>query len=227
MPRRSSPPISRRERPAKPALTYEGIVGAAVRLMRAEGLQRVTMRRLAQELDTGAASLYVYVANTAELHAAILEELLGVVDLEPVAASGDWRDRLASILASYTGVLFEHATLAHSALIARPSGPNYLALVEAVLALLHEGGMPDAQAGWAVDVLLLVATSVAAEQSARAEDEAAEADHGALVKAIHGAEPSSHPRIAAIGEDLFSGTPEERLDVPLGHKRRARHAAWF
>jgi AcrR family transcriptional regulator len=52
-------PISRRERPAKPALTREGIVATALEVMRAEGLDRVTMRRLATELDTGAASLYV------------------------------------------------------------------------------------------------------------------------------------------------------------------------
>ncbi|WP_279583358.1 helix-turn-helix domain-containing protein [Fodinicola feengrottensis] len=71
-------------RPAKPALTRESIVGTAVMLMGAEGLNRVTMRRLAQELDTGAASLYVYVRNTAELHAAILDDLLGGLDLSPV-----------------------------------------------------------------------------------------------------------------------------------------------
>jgi hypothetical protein len=39
------------------ARAREGIVAAAVEVMRAEGLQRLTMRRLAQELDTGAASL--------------------------------------------------------------------------------------------------------------------------------------------------------------------------
>ena len=53
-------------------------MATAVELVRAEGLAKVTMRRLAQELDTGAASLYVYVRNTAELHAAVLDELLGV-----------------------------------------------------------------------------------------------------------------------------------------------------
>ena len=47
--------------------------------MRAEGLEHVTMRRLAAELDTGPASLYVYVRNTAELHAAMLEGLLGLM----------------------------------------------------------------------------------------------------------------------------------------------------
>src|ERR1700684_2247935 len=85
---------SRRERPAKPALSRAGIVAAALTVMRAEGLDRVTMRRLAAELDTGAASLYVYVRNTAELHAAMLEELLGQIDLSPVTAVGDWQERL-------------------------------------------------------------------------------------------------------------------------------------
>ena len=214
MPRRTSPPISRRDRPAKPALTYEGIVATAVRLMRAEGLQRVTMRRLAQELDTGAASLYVYVANTAELHAAILEDLLGAVDLKPASASerGDWRERLVALLVSYTELLFQHPALARSALVSRPSGPNFLAVVETILALLHEGGVPDAQASWGVDVLLQVATATAAEQSARDEDEGAEAEFDTAVKALRGADASSYPRIVAIGEDLYSGTAEERLN---------------
>ncbi|MFD7663801.1 TetR/AcrR family transcriptional regulator [Streptomyces sp. NPDC059788] len=200
---------SRRERPAKPALTYEGIVATAVALMRSEGLRRVTMRRLAQELDTGPASLYVYVANTAELHAAILEELLGEVDLGPVRAPGDWRERLVALLGSCTLTLFRHPGLAHSALVARPSGPNYLALVESILALLHEGGVPDAQAAWGVDVLLQVATATAAEQSGR--DAAADDDHESLVNALRQVCDRTHPRIAALGDDLYSGTPEQRL----------------
>ena len=88
------PPSAAVSGPPSQPLTREGIVAAAVRIMQAEGLDRVTMRRLAQELDTGPASLYVYVRNTAELHAAMLEELLGQVDLTPVTAAGDWRDRL-------------------------------------------------------------------------------------------------------------------------------------
>jgi AcrR family transcriptional regulator len=204
-------PRSRRERPAKPALTYKGIVATAVRLMETEGLQRVTMRRLAQELDTGPASLYVYVANTAELHAAILEELLGAVDLSPATTEGDWRDRLTRLLGSYTHVLFEHPSLAHSALVARPSGPHYLAVVEAVLALLHEGRVPDAQAAWGVDVLLQVATATAAEQSTRERSVDAEAEHNALVAVLRQASSATYPRIAALGADLVSGTPEQRL----------------
>lgn len=207
----TSAPRSRRERPAKPALTYEGIVATAVRLMGAEGLQRVTMRRLAQELDTGPASLYVYVANTADLHAAILEELLGTVDLSPADSSGDWKERLAQVLDSYTHVLFQHPSLARSALVARPVGPNYLALVEDILALLHEGDVPEGQAAWGVDLLLQVATVSAAEHSARAESANAADEYGAFVAALREAPSSAYPRIAALGDGLVSGTPEQRL----------------
>lgn len=167
-----APRPSRRERPAKPALTRDGIIGTAVALMRAEGLRRVTMRRLAQELDTGPASLYVYVRNTAELHAAVLDDLLGAVDLGPVRADGDWRDRLVRVLTSYTAVLFEHPGLARSALVARPSGERYLDLVEALLSLLDEGGVPGERAAWAIDLLLQFATATAAEHASGEKDPA-------------------------------------------------------
>ncbi|MHB9855419.1 TetR/AcrR family transcriptional regulator [Streptomyces krungchingensis] len=208
-----SPRPSRRERPAKPALTRDGIIETAVALMRAEGLQRVTMRRLAQELDTGPASLYVYVRNTAELHAAVLDDLLGAVDLTPVGASGDWRDRLVRVLTSYTHVLFEHPGLARSALVARPSGARYLDLLDALLALLGEGGVPGERAAWAVDLLLQFATSTAAEHAPGEKDPAdAEGEWAALAAALRGASGERHPHVAALGAELLSGPGEARLD---------------
>src|SRR3984893_2349238 len=133
---RTRPIVSRRERPAKPALTRAGIVAAAVAVMQAEGLDKVTMRRLARELDTGAASLYVYVRNTAELHAAMLEQLLGQVDLSPVTAPGDWRNGPITVLASLSYILLGQPGGAPSVLVTRPAGPAYLSLAEGILALL-------------------------------------------------------------------------------------------
>jgi AcrR family transcriptional regulator len=206
---RTSEPRSRRDRPAKPALTYAGIIGTAVRLMRAEGLERVTMRRLAQELDTGPASLYVYVKNTAALHAAVLETLLGDVDLGPVTARGDWRDRLAAVLASYTEVLFAYPGLARSALTARPDGDNYLRLLDGLLSLLYEGGVPDGQAAWGVDVLLQVATATAAEHAPH--DGVADTGWSATADALRAAPATAYPRLHAVADSLLSGTAEQRL----------------
>ncbi len=211
MPAKNRPVVSRRERAAKPALTRAGIVAAAVRIMQAEGLDRVTMRRLAQELDTGAASLYVYVRNTAELHAAMLEELLGRVDLSPVTAASDWRDRLIEVLTSYTLILFGQPGLAQSVLVTRPAGPAYLSLAEGILALLSTGGVAPDRAAWAVDLLLHFATSTAAEQGTRQRAIDAQEEEEAVAAAIREAPAASYPQIAALGAELLSGPGPDRL----------------
>jgi AcrR family transcriptional regulator len=172
--------------------------------MRADGLRKVTMRRLAQELDTGPASLYVYVRDTAELHAAVLDELLGTI--KPAPAKGSWRDRLEAQLTAYTAMLFEHPGLAGAALVARPSGEHYLKLIERLLALLAEGGVPPAQAAWGVDLLLQFATATAAEHATHSID-----DWDALTRALRDVSDRTHPHIAALAPDLISGLPAERL----------------
>lgn len=198
-------PISRRERPAKPALTRGSIVAAAVALLRAEGMARLTVRRLAKELDTGPASLYVYLRDTEELHAAVLDELLDGVALDAATADGDWRDRLWTVLSSYTEVLLGQPSLARVALVTRLSGPRYLRLVDVLLGLLIEGGMTRDRAAWAVDVLLLVATATGVEQGTRAGTPDARRQHEALIARIDEATPQRYPWIAALGADLVSG----------------------
>lgn len=204
-------PVSRRERPAKAALTRDGIVAVALRVLREEGLERMTVRRLAAELDTGPASLYVYVQNTAELHAAVLDEMLASLSLPSTRRPREWRDELVELLTVYTGLLLEHASLARSVLTLRPSGPHYLGLVERLLALLDTGGVPLAQAAWGVDVLLQTATATAAEQGTRRQTVEADAEHAALADALRHADPQAYPSIARAGERLLSGTGPQRL----------------
>jgi AcrR family transcriptional regulator len=182
-----------------------------VRIMRAEGLEKVTMRRLAQELDTGPASLYVYVANTAELHAAVLDALLGDVDLGGEGAGEGWREQLLAVLTSYMLVLFEHPQLARSALMARPSGENYLRLLERVLDLLSRSGVPREQVAWGVDKLFQDATATAAEHSTQKNDPEAEEDWNALSLALHAVEETTHPAIRAHMPALLSGSVEDRM----------------
>src|SRR3984957_2935756 len=74
-------PRSTRARPAKAPLSESAIVDVALAITRAEGLDAVTMRRVAAELDTGAASLYVYVRNRDELLRAMLDRVAGTVPL--------------------------------------------------------------------------------------------------------------------------------------------------
>ncbi|AWL41903.1 MULTISPECIES: TetR/AcrR family transcriptional regulator [unclassified Streptomyces] len=204
-------PISRRERPAKPALTRHGIIDVAVLVMRSEGLEKVTMRRLAQELDTGPASLYVYLANTAELHAAVLDALLGEVAMPADEPGGNWRDQLIAVLTSYAHLLFEHPQLARSALVARPSGENYLNLVERLLLLLSHSGAPRAQVAWGVDNLLQYATATAAEHGTQDRDPTSQDDWDALARAAYGVDEATHPMTKAHLPVLLAGTEASRL----------------
>jgi AcrR family transcriptional regulator len=199
--------------PAKPALSREWIVAETIMIMRTEGLEKATMRRVAQALDTGPASLYVYVANTAELHSAVLDELIGSLQ---VGAGDGWQVRLEGLLAGYAEVLFAYPGLARSALVLRPTGPNAVRLYDRVLGLLLEGGIPPGRAAWGVDLLLQYVTANAAEHSAPTPsdidapaDDEAELD--ALEHALRTADPDVAPHIAAHVDALLSGTPAERV----------------
>src|SRR5580704_6080250 len=95
------PPVrgrSTRDRPAKAPLSVEVVVDAALAILQSEGLEAVTMRRVGAALDTGAASLYVYVAGREGLLQAMLDRVFATVELEPPVPSR-WRAQLHSLLA--------------------------------------------------------------------------------------------------------------------------------
>jgi AcrR family transcriptional regulator len=194
-------PVSRRDRPAKAPLSREVLVATGLRVMREEGLERLTMRRLAGELETGPASLYVYVRNTAELHGALLDELLADLD-----QSGE----LIDLLYQYTVLLLGYPSLARSVLTLRPSGPHYLRLIDTILGLLLAEGVPVRQAAWGVDLLLQHATAVAAEQGSRDEATEAAGEEEELAAVIREASAGTYPNIHRTRDELLSGTGEQR-----------------
>ena len=173
------------------------------------------MRRLAQELDTGPASLYVYVRNVAELNGAMLDELLAAADLHVGPTPSDWQQELITLLTSYMLMLFAYPSLARSALSLRPSGPQYLRLIDSALALLRAGGVPERQAAWGVDLLLQYAVATAAEQGTRSESTETGDEEHALAAVLRTVSTQEYPHIAAVGPELLSGTERERLDWAL------------
>ncbi|MFH8387263.1 TetR/AcrR family transcriptional regulator [Kitasatospora sp. NPDC018058] len=158
----STQPISRRARPAKAPLSRDVIVRTGLAILDRDGLDALTMRRVAKELDTGPASLYVYVANRDDLMAAMLDEALGHV---PLTSEGTWQERLRALVTAAIEAMSRHEGLAHVALGAIPTGDNALLVLDRVLALLKQGGLDDTTAAWAVDLLYLHIAAAAAEQS--------------------------------------------------------------
>lgn len=204
---------SRRERPAKPALTRPGILDAALAVLESDGFDKLTMRRLAADLDTGPASLYVYVRNTTELHALLIDRLLAPLPLGDEGGT-DWRGRVRWLLNAYIEVLLQHPGLARSALLVWPDGQHYLDLVERLLVLMTDGGVSASRAAWGVDVLLQLATAMAAEYGSRGER--GEQDLGDLASALAAAGPRRHPLLVGLGPaQLLGGDRDARRNWML------------
>src|ERR1700735_3017864 len=90
-------PRSTRDRPAKAPLSQEAIVGAALAILESEGLEAVSMRRVAAALDTGAGSLYVYVAGREGLLEAMFDRIIAAGQRETPDPSR-WRAQLHNLL---------------------------------------------------------------------------------------------------------------------------------
>jgi AcrR family transcriptional regulator len=105
-----------------------------MRIADREGLDAVSMRRVAAELGTGAASLYRYVATREDLLDLMADAAGGEYTLpEP---SGDWLADLVAVGEQSRAILRRHPWLA-GLVITRPVlGPNGIALLEHVLTVL-------------------------------------------------------------------------------------------
>jgi AcrR family transcriptional regulator len=203
--------VSRRNRPAKAPLSRDVIVSTALHILERDGLAGLSLRRVATALDTGAASLYVYVANLEELHALMLDRALAEVQVTE-AGKLPWRDRLKALLQAYLQALYKRQGLAQLALSTIASGPNSLRILEALLGLLKEGGVDDLRAAWGIDLLTLYVTAIAAEQSIRRESDQA---LGRVEDALSTVSEKQFPLIFALKETLLSGAGEDRGEWAL------------
>jgi AcrR family transcriptional regulator len=93
----------------RPRFTREEIAEAAVRIADAEGIDALSMRRLAAELDAGTMTLYHYVRTKDELLALVTDAVMGevVVPADELAAL-DWRAAISAIAARSRAALERH-----------------------------------------------------------------------------------------------------------------------
>ncbi|QBI54843.1 Tetracycline repressor protein class E [Streptomonospora litoralis] len=91
-------------------LSVSGIRTAALALIDRDGLENLSMRRLAQELDVQAASLYSHYRTKEDLLADIANEIMAEVDVSGFD-SGDWRHGLTVWARSYRAALAAHPNL--------------------------------------------------------------------------------------------------------------------
>jgi AcrR family transcriptional regulator len=134
----------RGQRKRRDPLTQEAIVEAAIKVLDAEGLAGFSMRKVADALNTGAASLYWHVGSKDGLFDLIFEEIIGeqVGDI-PDPDPGRWQEQLKEIARTMRRAILRHRDIVQLSVGRIPMGPNALRMSERVLAILRAGGVPD------------------------------------------------------------------------------------
>jgi AcrR family transcriptional regulator len=216
------PPGRERKRgtPARRPLDYAQIVDAAVKVLDAEGMEGVSMRRVAQELDTGAASLYAHVQNKEELIDAVVDRVLGEVELPSRAADGgDWQQEIAALAYAARSALAAHRDVSRALWGRIPLGPNAMVLSERCFSLLRQAGLPDPIVAWAGPLIFDYITADTYEGSLYSDkfgDEAGSEQYFMQVREYFSSLPATRfPSVVALAEVLTTGGSDERFAFGL------------
>lgn len=153
--------------PRRHQLSRELIVSTALELLAAEGLDAVTMRRVAQRLDTGAASLYAYVTDKAELRELMLDEVLTGIDI-PDPEPQRWTEQLKAVGLAMADAMAAHPGIGRIALETLiPTTPQIIDQMDRLLGILRAGGLSGADALTGANAMALYVAAGAYERGLR------------------------------------------------------------
>ncbi|WP_307869235.1 TetR/AcrR family transcriptional regulator [Nocardiopsis sp. B62] len=132
------------------ALSRERIVEVAIELADAEGLDSVSMRRVAKQLGAGTMSLYRHVSDKEELLREMIDSLHSR-HAYPDPGDLDWRGRMRLLARHDWRMYTAHPwLLTATATLAPPAGPHMLASMEWALGALEPLRLTPGQAGRAI-----------------------------------------------------------------------------
>lgn len=210
-----------KKRARREPLSVERIVDAAFKVLASEGYDAVTMRRVAQELGTGQASLYAHVENKAELDALLIDEMSHSVKV-PAPEPARWQEQIKQVLRDMRAAMNAHHGVARAILGVIPMTEGPMAAGEAMLAILLAGGINAQIAAWACDLLPLYASAIAFEDSIRRDKGAIpmtvedEAEHRAMVRQYFESLPAERfPLMSSMAPLLARGSGDERFEFGL------------
>ena len=163
----------RGRRGPRPGLSVDSIVRAAVALADAQGLEAVSMARVAQELGFTTMSLYRYVTSKDELLQLMWNA--SAQGAEELVLEGDgWRPRLRMWAVIQRAMIDRHPWITQMPMAAPPLAPNSLTFAERGLETLDGTGLADSDKLRVIGLLSSYTLSEArmAHDAARAAAEA-------------------------------------------------------
>jgi len=125
--------------PARVRLNRDRVLGAAVELADREGIDAVSMRRLAERLGVVPMALYKHVANKEQLLDGMIDAVVAGID--PPAGTGDWRQAVRARVLSARDNLLRHPWAPHVIETRTQASPIVLAHMDALIAAFLAGGL--------------------------------------------------------------------------------------
>lgn len=177
-------------------LTREAIVDAALQVLDRDGMDALSMRRVAEALGTGPASLYWHVRNKGELLQLLFERLTEELPLPP-ADPARWREQLRELARAMREQAHQHRDGARLSLGRVPSGPAFARTAEWLYELLAPLGLPDPVIGLIGDTAALFVGAFAFEES--------------LGVASPTGEPLPEEAVAGMFRDYLESLPADRF----------------
>ena len=130
--------VADRSPEARRPLTRERVLEAAVELADRAGIESVSMRRLGQELDIEAMSLYTHVRSKDDLLDGMVDIVIAQVPVQ--RASTDWKASLRRTILAARRVMLAHPWAAGIIETRVAPGPAILRHYDTVMGILRQGG---------------------------------------------------------------------------------------
>ncbi|MEV5986721.1 TetR/AcrR family transcriptional regulator [Streptomyces sp. NPDC052051] len=190
----------------RPAYDRAMITAAAVALADAEGLDAVTMRKVAAQVGAGVMSLYSYAPDKEALLELMVDHVSGELPTT-LPSTGDWRADLKAIARLQRALMLRHPWLPAALSTRRTPGPHTLAFLEHALAALRPTGLDGAAkleifAQLTAFVAGHVSYEIAQAAVSRSPDRAAAEARYLAAVAADGEHPELAEALAAPGRPL-------------------------
>jgi AcrR family transcriptional regulator len=187
-------------------LTRDAIVDAALVVLEREGIEGLSMRKLAQELGAGAASLYWHVGDKEQLLSLLLDRIVGEQKI-PEPDPEHWQDQVREMARDARALFKSRRDSARLSMGRIPTGPNSLPVMERTLAVLAAAALPPRVIAYAADLFALYVGAFAYEESIASEGDPAQFD-----EYLRSLPPEHFPVITGLAADLTVGDADERFE---------------
>jgi len=209
----------RQPRPRREPLSQDAIVDAALKVLDADGLDRLTMRYVARTLNSSPAALYWHVGSKDGLLDLIFDRVIGEVPV-PDPDPDNWQEQVKQLARSERATILAHRDIIRLSIGRIPMGPNALRYADRVLAILRAGGVPDELAVAGQQLLISIVIGFAIDETGEGGQPPANqpTPHEAAVMArdyVASLPAERFPHLVHLADHFADDDPDQRFELLL------------